>query len=96
MRAVVERLLRRLKMQNAKHLGVIIKLIVTAAIFVLCVLWASRAPGTVFVVGIPHPKCGDKYHPYPIGDVNQDCVVNFVDLALVLENWLEDNRPSGK
>lgn len=37
--------------------------------------------------------CGDDDHPYPIGDVNQDCRVDFYDLALVAAHWLEDNNP---
>jgi len=37
--------------------------------------------------------CGDINHPYPIGDLNQDCIVNILDIALVAEHWLEDNRP---
>lgn len=37
--------------------------------------------------------CGDGNHPRPVGDFNQDCVVNFVDLKYVALNWLADNRP---
>lgn len=41
----------------------------------------------------PEPKCGDEEHPYPIGDLNQDCIVNMLDLAMMCEHWLEDNNP---
>jgi hypothetical protein len=33
--------------------------------------------------------CGDAYHQYPVGDVNKDCKVNFFDIAIVAEHWLE-------
>lgn len=39
------------------------------------------------------PACGDAAHPYPVGDMNQDCVVDFLDIAIVLNHWLEDNNP---
>jgi hypothetical protein len=28
----------------------------------------------------------------PVGDVNRDCKVDFLDLALMAEHWLEDTR----
>ena len=39
------------------------------------------------------PVCGDAQHPYPIGDVNHDCRVNFVDIALLSLHWLECTAP---
>lgn len=39
------------------------------------------------------PTCGDDDHPYPEGDVNQDCRVDWIDIAAICENWLEDNNP---
>jgi streptogramin lyase len=33
--------------------------------------------------------CGDLQHPYPTGDINHDCTVNLLDLALLAENWLK-------
>lgn len=39
------------------------------------------------------PQCGDPNHPYPSGDMNHDCVVNFVDFAMIANNWLADTRP---
>lgn len=33
-------------------------------------------------------SCGDYKHPYPPGDVNEDCRVDMADLAVLAENWL--------
>ena len=35
------------------------------------------------------PTCGNPWHPYPIGDVNHDCHVDFQDFALMASHWLE-------
>jgi alpha-tubulin suppressor-like RCC1 family protein len=37
--------------------------------------------------------CGDAAHPYPVGDLNKDCYVNYRDLALFCEHWLECTAP---
>ena len=37
--------------------------------------------------------CGDATHPYPKGDLNQDCRVTFADVALLCADWLKDNNP---
>ena len=42
---------------------------------------------------VPLYCCGDKDHPYPAGDLNQDCRVDYADLALLCCDWLEDNNP---
>lgn len=42
----------------------------------------------------PVPACGDENHPYPTGDLNQDCNVDFSDLAILLNHWLECNDPN--
>jgi hypothetical protein len=39
------------------------------------------------------PRCGDPNHPYPVGDLNQDCRVDFLDLAILASHWLDDIRP---
>ncbi len=31
-------------------------------------------------------------HPIPVGDLNQDCIVNFFDLAIFASHWLECTR----
>jgi hypothetical protein len=37
--------------------------------------------------------CGDAGHTFPVGDINRDCKVNFLDLAIVVAHWLEDAGP---
>lgn len=32
--------------------------------------------------------CGDYKHPYPVGDLNEDCRVDFVDFAILAQDWL--------
>ena len=32
--------------------------------------------------------CGDYKHPFPTGDVNQDCTVDVFDILLLADNWL--------
>jgi len=39
------------------------------------------------------PQCGDPEHPYPVGDLNGDCRVNFLDLAKLTLHWLECTAP---
>jgi len=33
--------------------------------------------------------CGDYKHPYPVGDLNQDCRVDMSDLAVFTNHWLD-------
>ena len=35
------------------------------------------------------PACGDAEHPYPVGDLNHDCHIDFFDIAIVAAHWLE-------
>jgi len=37
--------------------------------------------------------CGDAEHPYPIGDLNKDCEVNFFDIAILSLHWLDCSKP---
>jgi hypothetical protein len=39
------------------------------------------------------PTCGDAEHPYPVGDFNKDCHVNFYDFAILCQHWLEYTGP---
>jgi hypothetical protein len=39
----------------------------------------------------PRP-CGDAAHPYPVGDFNKDCLVDFFDFAIFSLHWLECTR----
>ena len=38
---------------------------------------------------LPDPECGDAQHPYPIGDFTTDCLVDFNDLGMLVNNWME-------
>lgn len=33
--------------------------------------------------------CGDPTHPYPVGDVDKNCRVDFADMAMMTSHWLE-------
>ncbi|MCK5001105.1 MAG: hypothetical protein KAS23_16290 [Anaerohalosphaera sp.] len=46
-----------------------------------------------FSITSPEPYCGDLLHPYPAGDVNENCIVDLEDFAILAGNWLKDNRP---
>ncbi len=39
------------------------------------------------------PQCGDPNHPYPPGDLNQDCHVDLLDFATLALHWLECTAP---
>jgi len=45
------------------------------------------------IIGYAVPQCGDPEHPYPPGDLNQDCRVNLLDLAILASHWLVNNAP---
>jgi hypothetical protein len=42
----------------------------------------------VLIETVARSDCGDDAHPYPVGDFNEDCVVDFNDYALLVANWL--------
>jgi len=42
---------------------------------------------------LPEPLCGDPFHPYPVGDLNEDCYVDLRDVALMALHWLECTAP---
>jgi hypothetical protein len=55
---------------------------------------------TGIVIGIPGYEpalpptgCGDLLHPYPIGDLNGDCIVNELDLIILQWHWGECTQP---
>lgn len=39
------------------------------------------------------PMCGDPWHPYPTGDLNFDCRVDFQDFSVFTSRWLECTAP---
>lgn len=68
--------------------------IITMAIVLALVGGAGQAKAASDPNGDPNgPRCGDPNHPYPIGDLNHDCRVNLLDLAILASHWLEDNTP---
>jgi hypothetical protein len=42
---------------------------------------------------LDEPRCGDENHPYPPGDLNGDCLVNFLDVAILGGKWLFSSWP---
>ena len=48
---------------------------------------------TITAVFVDGRQCGDECHPYPSGDVNKDCKVDFLDIAMVASSWLECTKP---
>jgi len=45
------------------------------------------------IIAYAVPQCGDPNHPYPLGDLNQDCHVDLLDLAILALHWLECTAP---
>jgi hypothetical protein len=41
------------------------------------------------------PFCGDPDHPYPMGDVNNDCAVDIADVAICALAWLTEDGGIG-
>jgi hypothetical protein len=55
--------------------------------------WATYPPVIKELISIsPDHLCGDYGHPYPVGDENHDCIVNFKDLSIIAAHWLECTR----
>ncbi len=40
----------------------------------------------------PGGVCGDADHPYPVGDLNEDCILNIYDLIEFAAFWLESEQ----
>jgi len=56
--------------------------------------WVTYPPVIKELISIsPDNLCGDYDYPYPEGDMNQDCIVNFKDLSVIAEHWLVCTRP---
>jgi hypothetical protein len=45
------------------------------------------------IIGYALPQCGDPNHPYPTGDLNEDCRVDLFDLAILALQWLQCTAP---
>ena len=55
--------------------------------------FAAQPPAAQFEITGGISFCGDGNHPYPAGDLNHDCRVDYADLALLCGCWLQDNNP---
>jgi hypothetical protein len=57
--------------------------------------WMERHTNEPNIPGIYQPMdilsytvvCGDTDHPYPLGDIDKDCYVNYFDLAIIGNQW---------
>jgi hypothetical protein len=49
---------------------------------------------TVEAVFVDGRSCGDECYPYPDGDLNHDCRVNFLDIAVIANTWLVCTDPN--
>ncbi len=61
-----------------------------AQIYGNIVVWDRNSGGTEFYISEAPGCCGDEDHPYPAGDINHDCRVDFKDLALLSSQWLKE------
>ena len=51
----------------------------------------GTATGLLGITFLPlQPVCGDAGHPYPVGDLNQDCYVSIDDVVQLAWYWLSD------
>lgn len=53
----------------------------------------GASPVLYDLTAILSPCCGDSDHPYPPGDANKDCKVDFADIALMASHWLQCTAP---
>jgi hypothetical protein len=48
---------------------------------------------TITAVFRDNRQCGDECHPYPAGDIDKNCIVDFNDFGLFALSWLECTKP---
>jgi hypothetical protein len=48
---------------------------------------------TITSVFVSTRQCGDECHPYPLGDIDKNCIVDFNDFGLFALSWLECTKP---
>jgi len=56
-------------------------------------VWGIEEGQDYPVLTIFTETCGDPWHPYPVGDFNHDCHVDFLDFATFSLHWLECTAP---
>jgi len=56
-------------------------------------VWGIEEGQSYPVLTVFTETCGDPWHPYPVGDFNHDCEVNFLDFATFSSHWLECTAP---
>jgi hypothetical protein len=62
--------------------------------FDVTLTWMERNTNDTQIPGIYEPNdvwsytvCGDATHPYPTGDINKDCYVDYLDFAVIGSQW---------
>ena len=56
--------------------------------------FAAEPPAAHFDIAGGVSFCGDVNHPYPVGDLNEDCYVNLLDMAMVASHWMNCTHPN--
>jgi len=56
-------------------------------------VWGIEEGQSYPVLTVFAETCGDPWHPYPVGDFNHDCRVDFLDFAAFTLHWLECTAP---
>ena len=44
----------------------------------------------IYTLPPSRPTCGDAENPWPVGDLNRDCSVDFLDLEILTSQWLNE------
>ena len=65
--------------------------IASAGTYYIKIYYGSAGLYRVSVLS-PEPQCGDSSHPYPSGDINQDCMVNLKDFAIWTQCYVQTNN----
>jgi hypothetical protein len=57
-------------------------------------IWGIEEGQSYPVLTVFTYTCGDPWHPYPTGDFNHDCQVDFLDFAIFSAHWLDCTNPN--
>lgn len=44
----------------------------------------------LYILPPSRPTCGDINNPWPVGDLNRDCIVDMLDMQLLTDQWLSE------